>query len=154
MGKRTYVQQGWGLRAVLVLVFVAIVIQAWALKTSDNSFPYVVLVVSAALLGFTLVFFTSIKVTLAEDALEVRMGPGLVKRCIPLSEIQSVSLTKIPWHSVGLKRIYKGWLYSVGVTEALDIRMTDGRRYIVGIKEARSLWEAINERVDMIRGNK
>jgi hypothetical protein len=55
---------------------------------------------------------------------------------------------------VGLKRIYKGWLYSVGVTEALDIRMTDGRRYIVGIKEARSLWEAINERVDMIRGNK
>jgi len=154
MGKRTYVQQGWGLRAVLVLVFVAIGIQAWAVQTPDDNFPYVVLVVSAALLGFTLVFFTSIKITLAEDVLEVRMGPGLVKGHIPLSEIQSVSLTKIPWYSVGLKRIYKGWLYSVGVTEALDIRMTDGRHYIVGIKEARALLEALNDRLAMIRGNK
>lgn len=153
MEERTYSQSGWGLRFVLVLVFAAIAVQVWALKT-PGSMSHMVLVVSAVLLGFTLVFFTSIKVTLTGDKLVVSMGPGLVRRTLPISDIQSVSFTKVPWHSVGLKRIYKGWLYSVGVTDALDIRMVDGKRYIIGIKDAKAIGEILQDRMKITPSNK
>jgi hypothetical protein len=144
-------QAGWGLRWILLGAFFVLLYRAriragsWgAISGSAEFWP---LFTSAVILALVVLVFTVMTVTVKDREIVVSMGLELIRKKIPVANIISVSEVKIPWHSVGFKKISGGWLYSVAVSKGLDITLQGGRRVVIGSDDAEGLTEVIRSRM-------
>jgi hypothetical protein len=104
-----------------------------------------VLVVVAALTGW---LFTSMTVTVTNDDVGWRFGPGLVERRLPLAEIKGVRVVRLPWYSgIGIHFTANGWLYNVASGAVVQLEARDGGRVNLGSPEPEALCAAIAERL-------
>ncbi len=142
MEKYVHRQNGWGLRVLLGMTFLFILYSGWS-SAPEGVTPYGLIGVAGSLVGIIMVLFTSMTVRVTDEALEVAMGPGLIRKRIPLDQIESLSVKPIPWYSMGLKKIDDGWLYCVGPSRGLELLLTTGRRYIIATNDLEGLKSAL-----------
>ncbi|HEY3256250.1 MAG TPA: hypothetical protein VGJ91_19965 [Polyangiaceae bacterium] len=102
------------------------------------------LVFAVALLGLCLLLFPTLTAVVQGDTLCCFFGLGLIRRQIPVREILSVSVVRNPWrYGWGLRSIPGGWLWNVSGSDAVELRLRDGKRFRIGTDQANVLREAI-----------
>jgi hypothetical protein len=127
---------------------------AWAAAKRGGFAPVVVLAV-AALLLVLLVLFVSLTVTVDDERVELRMGPGPIRRCIPVSEVLSVDRLTLPWWAVGygirMSLNGKRQLWRVSGSNAVNLELSGDRRLLITSDEPDALTAVISAAIEATR---
>ena len=100
-------------------------------------------------MAIALVLFLSLTVVIWEKELEVRFGPGLIRKRFKLNEIQSCQAVEIPWyHGWGIRLTSNGMLFRVSGFQAVGINLRTGKRYLIGTDVPQELEEAIRQAIN------
>jgi hypothetical protein len=87
---------------------------------------------------------STLTTTVDSRAFECWFGPGLIRRRIPLANIQEVSVVRSAWlWGWGIRLTNRGWLWNVSGLRAVRFRLTSGRHFSVGSDEPDRLVAAI-----------
>ncbi len=90
--------------------------------------------------------FATLTVEVRDGLLKFHFGPGLIRKTLKISEIESCEIVRNPWYyGWGIHATSKGWIYNVSGFEALEIFMKDGRRLRIGTDEPEILRKVIVE---------
>jgi len=93
---------------------------------------------------FILSLFSTLTVTVDEDYLRLKFGPGLIRKKFLRSEIISAAVVKNPWYyGFGIRYTPDGWLYNVSGFEAVEIKLKNGKKVRVGTNDAENLKNVI-----------
>ena len=111
-----------------------------------NWIAFVVLII----LGVCLVLFATLTVVIDEDVLEIRFGPGVIRKKFPLKDIESCRIVKNPWYyGWGIRLTPHGWLYNVSGFHAVEIKMKTGKKYRIGTDVPNDLEKTIKQSIEM-----
>lgn len=98
--------------------------------------------------GVCLVLFSTLTVVIKEDVIEIRFGPGVIRKEFPLKEIESCQIVKNPWYyGWGIRLTPHGWLYNVSGSYAVEIKMKTGKKYRIGTDVPDDLKKAIQQSI-------
>jgi hypothetical protein len=127
--------------ALLVVAIVLILTPSFLGIGTFHPIPIAILIVLVAALAL----FYSLSVEIKENTLECCFGVGLIRKRIPLSEIQQARTVQNPWYSGWGIRWIPGqyWLWNVSGYRALELILKDGKRFRLGTDEPESLVYAI-----------
>ncbi len=146
-----HTQIGW---AMIVILGVIIAILAGA-ATASGGFASVVVLSVVVLLAVCLVLFISQTVIVDDEHIELRMGPGLIRRRIPVAEVESVDRERLPWWAVayGIRMSVDGkrQLWRVSGSDTVDLRLSDERRLLITTDEPDALTTVIRSAVEASR---
>ena len=93
--------------------------------------------------------FGTLTVTIADRAVKVRFGPGLIHKKYPLSDFVSVRVVRNKWYyGWGIRLVPKGWLYNVSGLDAVELTRKTGRVLRIGTDEPQALERALREAMD------
>lgn len=127
----------------LIIVALTVALLLIAALMAINGFNWIAFAV-LIILGASLVLFASLTVVLWEDLLEIRFGPGVIRKKFHLKDIESCQVVKNPWYyGWGIRLTPHGWLYNVSGPYALEIRMKTSRKYRIGTDVPHELEEAV-----------
>ena len=89
--------------------------------------------------------FYALTIEIRENTLFIRMGIGLIRRRIPLSEIEQARKIRIPlWAGFGIHGIPGlSWVWNVSGRDGVELTFKKGGRLIVGSDEPEALVRAI-----------
>ena len=105
------------------------------------------------IVGTALVLFSSLTVTILEDVIELRFGPGLIRKRVKLYDIESCRVVKNHWYyGWGIRLTPHGWLYSVSGFYAVKIKLRTGKQYRIGTDVPHELDGAILEAIKGLPG--
>ncbi len=97
-------------------------------------------------LAIALVLFATLTTVVERGVLEVRFGPGLIRRRIKLSDIKDVHVVRNPWYcGWGIRWIGRGWLWNVSGYGAVELELRDGRRFRIGTDQPQELAKALGK---------
>ncbi|OGR76718.1 MAG: hypothetical protein A2X32_05370 [Elusimicrobia bacterium GWC2_64_44] len=99
---------------------------------------------------FALVALNFYRLAVSVDAEKVvaRLGIGLIRRTIPLADIESAKIEKGAWYGGwGLRWTGKGWFWTVLSLDAVALNLKNGGEFLIGTDEPQALLEAIAERL-------
>ncbi len=100
-------------------------------------------------MAVALALFPSLTVVIWEEELEVRFGPGLIRKRFKLNEIHSCQAVRIPWyHGWGIRLTSNGMLFRVSGFQAVEINLRTGKRYLIGTDVPQELEEAIRQAIN------
>jgi hypothetical protein len=123
--KRT--QIGWLMILVLGVVTLIVVASGASLAV-------------AAILAACLVLFPTLTVEGTERGLDVRFGPGLVRRRISWADIRAARPVRNTWLAGwGIRWIGSGWMYNVSGLDAVELSLASGRTFRIGTDDPRGL---------------
>ena len=95
------------------------------------------------LMAAAAVLFSTLTVEITPEAVQVRFGPGWIRRTIPLREIESAKVIRVPWYVGWGMRWTGSWLYNVSGRTAVLLRLSRGRAFGVGTDEPEALLAAL-----------
>ena len=96
-----------------------------------------------------IILFPSLTVTGDDNLIEVRFGPGLIRKKFLLEDIESCRPVKNQWwYGWGIRKIPRGWLFNVSGLDAVELLMKNGRVYRIGTDEPQTLNEFIQRRLN------
>lgn len=94
--------------------------------------------------GVGALLFSSLTVTIEDEALRFYFGPGFWERRIPLSDLREVRVVRnSPWYGWGIRYTPHGWLYNVSGLRAVELTVRDEGTLRIGTGEPKILKEAI-----------
>ena len=100
------------------------------------------------ILLISLVLFATLTVVIEKDALEIRFGPGVIRKKFLLKDIESCQVVKNPWYyGWGIRLTPRGWLFNVSGFYAVEIRMKNGKKYQIGTDVPHDLEKAIQQSI-------
>lgn len=127
---------------------VALGILAIVLSATGAVEGAIICAVMAVVFVFLLCLFHSLAVRVSRDDVAIAFGIGVVRKSFIVDDIQSVSGVRNHWYNGwGIRKIRGGWLYNVSGWDAVQIDLTDGRKYRIGTDEPRELLMAIESAV-------
>ena len=86
------------------------------------------------------VLFTSLTTSVGDGFVDVRFGPGPIRRRIALSEIVSADIGRNRWYwGWGIRLTSQGWMWNVSGLSAVQLELTNGRRFRIGTDDAERL---------------
>jgi hypothetical protein len=91
--------------------------------------------------------FSSLTIELTEDRLRWHFGPGLIRKEVPLADIQSAQPVKtnvLEGWGIHLSRY--GWLYNVSGFDAVALHLNSSKRFALGTDEPNAFLAALAER--------
>jgi hypothetical protein len=101
-------------------------------------------VVPAVIVGLVTLVFSSLRVVVTNEMLEISFGPGFIKRRWPIADIEATSLIRTSAaNGWGIRRRDGATLYNVSGFDAVAITLKEGRSVMVGSDEAAQLKRAI-----------
>ena len=101
-------------------------------------------------IAVALVLFSSLTVVIREEELEVRFGPGPIRKRFKLNEIESCKAVKNHWYNGwGIRLIPHGVLYNVSGFHAVEIRLRTGKKYRIGTDVPQELEGAIRQAIEV-----
>jgi hypothetical protein len=111
----------------------------WNLVTHG---PYGVVII-------VLLLFVTLTVEINDGWLVWSFGPGLIRKRVPLGDIESCEVIRTPWYfGVGIRRTPQGfWLYNVSGTASVRIKLKNGKFFGIGSDRAEELCAAIQSSV-------
>lgn len=134
-----HTQFGYVMVGALMAALVAVAIAA---GMTGHVAPIVLVFVILALLWQA----ATLTVVVDERAFQCWFGPGLIRRRIPLSEIEGVSVMRRAWlWGWGIRLTRGGWLWNVSGLRAVRLQLRGGRHFSVGTDEPERLAEAIEQ---------
>jgi len=143
-----HTQIGW---AMIVILGGIVAFSTWILSRTGGAASTVGVIV-AILLVVCLLLFISQTVIVDDEQIHLRMGPGLIRRSVPLAEIESVDRLRLPWWAVtyGIRMSLNGkrQLWRVSGAEAVDLTLSGERRLLVTTDEPDVLAAVIRAAVD------
>ncbi len=99
-------------------------------------------------IAVTLVLFSSLTVVIWEEELEVRLGPGPIRKRFKFNEIESCQGVKNHWYyGWGIRLTPHGILYNVSGFYAVEIKLTTGKKYRIGTDVPQELELAIRQAI-------
>jgi hypothetical protein len=111
-------------------------------NTGVNWIAIAVLVV----LTVVLVLFHSLTVVIRGEELLVQFGRGVIRKRFKLNEIASCQAVKIPWYyGWGIRATPDGMVFRVSGFHAVQIKLTTGKKFLIGTDVPRELEEAIRQ---------
>ncbi|MFQ5742420.1 MAG: hypothetical protein ACE5HV_02395 [Acidobacteriota bacterium] len=97
-----------------------------------------------ALLVLCMVLFRSLTVEVAEKVVELRFGPGLIRKSFRVASIRQASVVRNRWYyGWGIRWTPHGWLFNISGLDAVQLKMVCGRRYRIGTDQPKELLAAI-----------
>ncbi len=121
-----------------LMVLIAIVLA----NAGINWIAIAVLVIIAV----ALVLFSSLTVVIWEEELEVRFGPGPIRKRFKLNEIESCQVVKNPWYyGWGIRLTPHGMLFRVSGFYAVEIKLRTGKKFRIGTDVPQELERAIQQ---------
>jgi hypothetical protein len=110
---------------------------------------------------FMLAIFSTLTVSIGDDALRIRFGPiRLIRKIWPITEITSATVVTNPWYyGWGIRLTPYGTLYNISGFGAVEVRLFTGKAFRIGTDEPETLCRAIekarkkNETIHPGRGN-
>lgn len=124
-------QSGYAILVVFSLGVIVITYPGLA-GNFDGSLLFVLTVVCIV----CLLLFSSLTVMVNKDRILIKFGLGIIKKEIPISDIESCKKVKNPWwYGWGIHITPDGWLYNVSGLNAIEIKMKNGRRCRIGTDE-------------------
>lgn len=128
-----------------IIVALGIALLCIAYLLTIYGFNWIALAV-LIILGVGLALFATLTVEIDQDVLEVRFGPGVIRKSFPLEDIESCQVVKNPWYyGWGIRLTPHGWLYNVSGSRAVELKMKSGRKYRIGTDDAEGLGQAVRE---------
>jgi len=98
------------------------------------------------ILAVCLVLFPTLTALVLDDRVEVRFGPGLIRRRFRAGDIESCRVVRNPWYyGWGIRLIPHGWMFNVSGLRAVELAMKNGRRYRIGTDAPEDLARAIQQ---------
>lgn len=92
------------------------------------------------------VLFSSLTVTVNEQAVHVSFGPGVWEQRIPHEDIEQVRVVQNPvWYGWGIRYTPDGWVYNVSGLRAVELTVENEGRIRIGTDEPRVLKQALDE---------
>ncbi len=134
---------------IIALLVVAIVLSLIPFLRTGTFHPIIIAI--QTILIAALALFYSLSVEIKENTLICCFGAGLIRKRIPLSEIQQVQIVQNPWYSGWGIRWMPGryWLWNVSGFRAVELILKDGKRFRLGTDEPESLVHAIETNIVM-----
>jgi hypothetical protein len=130
---------------VITGITVIMIIMAIVLSMADINWIAISVFI---LVGIVLVLFSSLTVIISENDLEIRFGPGLIRKKFRLKNIESVHAARNRWfYGWGIRLTPHGWLYNVSGFSAVEIKLKTGAKYRIGTDEPQELEEAIRQAI-------
>lgn len=131
----------------LTIIALAVILLFSALLMAVAGIHWIAIVV-LAILAICLVLFATLTVVISEDVLEIRFGPGIIRKKFPLKDIESCQVVKNPWYyGWGIRMTPHGWLYNVSGSSAVEIKMKTGKKYRIGTDVPNDLEKAIRKSI-------
>ena len=129
----------------LIIVAIAAAMIAIGIILVTSGINVIAIVVLVVLAG-ALVLFPSLTVTIWQEELTVKFGPGAIRKRFRLNDIQSCQAIRIPWYyGWGIRLTPRGTLFRVSGFHAVHIKLTSGKGYLIGTDVSQELEEAINQ---------
>ena len=146
MVRYKHTQVGW---VTLTAIGAGLVVVGLTLPNAGESWiPLAVFVV----LVVAMVAYSSLTVTITDDTLEVRYGPGLIRRRYPLVDIRLSRIVRNPfYYGWGTRMTPHGWLFNVSGFEAVEVEFKTGKKIRAGTNEPQALDSAIREAIHQPR---
>lgn len=102
-----------------------------------------------ALFSICLALFATLTVDINADLLEIRFGPGVIRKKFPLNDIESCQVVRNPWYyGWGIRLTPHGWLYNVSGFYAVEIKMRDGKKFRIGTDAPNELEKSIRKSIN------
>ena len=143
-----HTQIGWAMIAIFGGI---IAFGAWILLRTGGTASTVGTIVIAVMVA-CLFLFISQTVIVDAERLQLRMGPGLIRRTVPLQDILDVGRLRLPWWAVtyGIRMSLSGkaQLWRVSGAETVDLQLSGERRLLITSDEADVLAAAIRAAVE------
>ena len=125
----------------ITLLFIAYLVAVYGF----NWIAFTVLII----LGVCLVLFATLTVVIEKDVLEIRFGPGVIRKKFPLKDIASCQIVKNPWYyGWGIRLTPHGWRYNVSGSRAVEISMKTGKKYRIGTDVPNDLEKVIQQAIE------
>ncbi len=103
-------------------------------------------IVGLVIIAVALVLFSSLTVVIWEEELEVRFGPGPIRKRFKLNEIESCKVVKNRWYyGWGIRLTPHGVLYNVSGFHAVEIKLRTGKKFRIGTDVPQELEIAIQQ---------
>ncbi len=128
------------------VMLVTFLVSIFSLLALDMLVPTMrtVLVIIIGILTICGLFFSSLTIRISERALQWQFGPGLIRKQVPLREIETVERVETTFlQGWGIHYTTQGWLYNVSGFQAVAVRLKGGRRFLLGTDEPEQLQAAI-----------
>jgi hypothetical protein len=107
--------------------------------------PRFAMFVVGGILALCAFLFSSLTIRVTDRALCWHFGPGLIRKEVPLSEIQEVEPTRTSFMcGWGIHLTPRGWLYNVSGFQAVTVRLKSGKGFLLGTDEPERLCHAIS----------
>lgn len=95
-------------------------------------------------LGICGFLFSSLTVRITDRALRWEFGFGLLRKEIPLAEIERAEVTETTFlQGWGIHHTSRGWLYNVSGFQAVVVRLKNGKTFLLGTDEPERLRAAL-----------
>ena len=92
--------------------------------------------------------FASLTTQIDSNKITLKFGTGLIKKTIPLSNIESAKAVTNKWiYGWGIRITPHGWLWNIKGLEAVEITYKNGKKFRIGSGEPEALLKAINEKL-------
>lgn len=124
--------------AVLALIVVVAVF-------SDGGVRVVgIVLIAGSLVAILALTLGRLTVEVRDDHVRVAFGAGWPAKSIDFDEIASVaSVRNRWWYGLGIRWIPGGWLWNVWGLDAVELRLTSGRKFRIGTDEPEALLVAL-----------
>ena len=97
--------------------------------------------------------FASLTVEVNNEYLKFHFGIGLIHKRIRLSDIASCTSSRILIPSYGIHLTHRGWLYNVSGFKVVEIKLKDGKQFLLGTNEAEDLSLTITKTLALREGS-
>jgi hypothetical protein len=95
-----------------------------------------------AICGF---LFSSLTIQVTDRALRWQFGPGLIRKEVPLREIERVEVTETTFlQGWGIHYTTGRWIYNVSGFQAVAVKLKNGKQFLLGTDEPERVCNAIS----------
>jgi len=141
-------QVGWAIIIILGLLMaaIAVITALMAARLEQEGAGTVVMALSGLfiLLAAIMACFCTLTVQIRDGKLTLWFGPGLIRKSLNLSAIESArEVTNKWWYGLGIHITPFGWLYNVSGLQAVEIHTWSGTSIRLGTDEPEALCRAI-----------
>jgi hypothetical protein len=144
-----HTQIGWMILIALALALTMIVLLRVIISISEARVAFAVVIV---VLSTAMILFASLTVVVDDEKIQVRFGPGLIRKQFRLADVAGCrSVRNRWWYGWGIRLIPGGWLFNVSGLAAVEVKLRSGKTYRIGTDEPQELSNAIESKLDQSR---
>ena len=151
MSRYRHTQPGTLMRVSFAVAILGFLIGAMLAAPSDPKMMAVLLVL-ALVMFLVMLLFHSLTVEVARGYLTIRFGVGLIRKSWLLKDIDAAEIVRNRWwYGWGIRLTPHGWLFNVSGSDAVQVRLENGKQVRIGTDEPEKLLRALESALQRFR---